>query len=119
MEAKHKARCVAKGFLAQIGLDYSATYAPTTYLTTGRLLMACAVKNQLPVAHADIPQAFLQSEIDRKIYVELPPGIGIDPEVMKLLYNKDTEPKRPTFRLLKSLDLIIRRVFGLAISTSS
>ena len=46
---KHKARLVVKGFLARMGVDYYATYAPTTMLATSRIVMAAAVRHGLPV----------------------------------------------------------------------
>ena len=44
---RYKARCVVKGFLARAGIDFWATYSPTTMMSTGRTLMALAVKHKL------------------------------------------------------------------------
>jgi len=46
-----------------------------TLLATGRMLIAIATKLGLAVSSADVPQAFLQSDATRPLYVKLPPGI--------------------------------------------
>ena len=62
---KYKARCVVRGFLARIGLDYYATYCPMASLSTSRLIIALGCHHGTKIHHADIPQAFIQSELDR------------------------------------------------------
>jgi len=41
--------------------------------------MAIAVHHGLPIAHADIPEAFVQAELERLIYVKFPKGVYMDP----------------------------------------
>ena len=72
--AKDKARLVAKGFMAKIGLDFYSVFSPMAMLNTARTLLAVAVKHGTPVAHADVPMAFIQSEIDRMVSINLPKG---------------------------------------------
>ena len=99
---RHKARWVALGFLARSGLDFSNTYAPTSMLTTGRLLIAIAACYGLNVSHADLPQAFLQSDIDRPIWVELAKGISLKHDTLAEFRKRYPEGK-VALRLLKSL----------------
>ena len=99
---RHKARWVALGFLARSGLDFSNTYAPTSMLTTGRLLFAIAARYGLNVSHADLPQAFLQSPIDRPIWVTLPKGISLKHDTLAEFRRR--HPRGTVaLRLLKSL----------------
>ena len=44
--------------------------------------MALAVHHNLPVAHADIPQAFVQSVLKRPIYCKFPQGVEICPKLL-------------------------------------
>ena len=99
---RHKARWVALGFLARSGLDFSNTFAPTSMLTTGRLLFAIAARYGLNVSHADLPQAFLQSPIDRPIWVTLPKGISLKHDTLAE-FRKRHPRGTVALRLLKSL----------------
>ena len=75
---KHKGRLVARGFESKPGVDFFGTFAPMANLTTVRTLFAIAVHTigsdgkSLPIIQADIPQAFLQAEIDVPQYTMLP-----------------------------------------------
>ena len=51
-------------------------------LITARTLMALAVHHNLPIAHADIPQAFVQSVLKRPIYCKFPQGVEICPKLL-------------------------------------
>ena len=74
---KHKGRLVARGFESKPGVDFFGTFAPMANLTTVRTLFAIAVHTigsdgkSLPIIQADIPQAFLQAEIDVPQYIML------------------------------------------------
>ena len=73
---------VVRGFLAKMGVDFYATFSPMSSLITARTLMALAVHHNLPVAHADIPQAFVQSVLKRPIYCKFPQGVEICPKLL-------------------------------------
>ena len=99
---RHEARRVVLGYLARYGLDFGSTYAPTSMLTTGRLIFAVAAKFGLNVSHVDIPQAFLNAPVDRPIWVTLPKGISLKHDVIAEFRKK--HPKGiVALRLLKSL----------------
>ena len=99
---KFKARCVVRGFLAKIGLDFYATYSPMASLTTSRMLMALAVHHGLPVHHADIPQAFIQTELNRDIYIKFPRGVSVREDLLQDIQEKYPDSKIG-IRLLRSL----------------
>ena len=99
---RHKARWVALGFLARSGLDFSNAYAPTSMLTTGRFLFAIAARYGLNVSHGDLPQAFLQSPIDRPIWVTLPKGIFLKHDTLAE-FRKRHPRGTVALRLLMSL----------------
>jgi len=61
---KSKARLVARGFQARLGVDYYSTFSPMASLTGVRALCSLAVSRGVLLMHADIPQAFIQSDLD-------------------------------------------------------
>jgi len=99
---RHKARWVALGFLARIGLEFYSAYSPTTMLATSRILFAVAAKHGLNVAHCDLPQAFLSTPVDRPIWVQLPRGISLKSDVIRE-FQKKYPGGKPALRLLRAL----------------
>ena len=99
---KFKARCVVRGFLAKIGLDFYATYSPSSSLTTSRTLMALAVHHNLPIHHSDIAQAFIQTKLDRPIFISFPKGVDIRSDLLESIQDKFPDSKLG-IRLLRSL----------------
>ena len=69
-----KARYVAKGYLQVQNQDYSETFSPTAKLTSIRMLMDLATKENLTIHQMDVKRAYLNADIDHEIYVEQPPG---------------------------------------------
>lgn len=71
---KRKARLVAHGFRQKYGVDFKKTFAPTPFLVTFRIfLLVCALLG-LFISTADVSGAFLYSELDEEIYLQLPNG---------------------------------------------
>ena len=99
---KFKARAVVRGFMAKIGVDYYSIYCPMASISTCRLVMALGVKHNLPIHHADIPQAFIQSTLDRDIYITMPPGVSVKHDVLNKM-QRDNPNSKIGIRLLKSL----------------
>ena len=64
--------------------------------------MALAVHHNLPIAHADIPQAFVQSVLKRPIYCKFPQGVEICPKLLAHVQAKHPNA-RIGMKLLKSL----------------
>jgi len=102
-DGSYKARAVVLGYLSRAGVDWYSSYAPTTMMATGRVLISVAVKHGLTVSHCDIPQAFIQSDIDRPIYVRLPAGIGVRDELVSDLMRNNPGKGTVALRLVKSL----------------
>ncbi len=70
---KFKARLVARGFLqSDLAGDFYVTRAPMASLATGCTVISIGVKHGLPIHHMDIPQAYIQSVLDREVWMNLP-----------------------------------------------
>ena len=71
---RYKARLVARGFTQIHGLDYMDTYAPVTRLETIHLLCALATEKDWEVRHIDVKTAYLNGDLDKEVYMEIPEG---------------------------------------------
>ena len=61
-----------------MGTDFFSTFSPMASLTAVRAMCSLAVSLGLPIKHSDIPQAFIQSDLDSKqSYMDLPKGISL------------------------------------------
>jgi len=72
---RYKARLVVKGYEQVKGIDFDETYAPVGKLTTLRYLLCFMAYNSWNSDHLDVVTAFLNPEIDKVVYAELPEGI--------------------------------------------
>ena len=70
---KYKARLVAKGY-KQKGLDYFDTYSPVMIITSIRMLIAIATLHNLEIHQMDVKTAFLNSDLNKEIYMDQPEG---------------------------------------------
>ena len=89
----YKARYVAKGFSQTYGIDYFSTFAPTTRLSTIRMVIQIAVQCDYIIHQMDVKSAYLNAPIDCEVYMEQPEGYAVE--------SKDG--KRYVCKLLKSL----------------
>ncbi|WJZ84162.1 hypothetical protein VitviT2T_003781 [Vitis vinifera] len=95
-----KARLVAKGFKQREGIDYFDTYAPVARTTSIRTLFALASIHNLFVHQMDVKTAFLNGDLNEKVYMEEPEGfvlLGNENKVCKLvksLYGLKQAPKQ-------------------------
>ena len=71
---RFKARYVAQGFRQRKGTDYNETYASVIRAETSKLLTGLAAKFSWIIEHIDIMTAFLNSHLDRELYVKQPKG---------------------------------------------
>lgn len=69
---KYKARLVAKGYRQKEGLDFFDTYSRVTRITSIRILIAIAAIHNLEIHQMDVKTAFLNGELEEKIYMEQP-----------------------------------------------
>lgn len=67
-----------QGFSQLPGLDFDETFVPIVKLTSIHVLYVLAVHLQLHFHHLDVDTAFLNGELDEKIYMRLLQGIGAD-----------------------------------------
>jgi reverse transcriptase-like protein len=71
---KRKARWVVKGFRQQYGKDFDQTFAGVCKNVTWKIAIAMAALYDLEIEQMDVVGAFLNSEADTDIYVEVPPN---------------------------------------------
>ena len=69
---RFKARLVAKGFAQRSGIDYTETFAPVMRSSSIRLLLSLALNNDMFVHHVDIKTAYLNSKLDKVVYMRQP-----------------------------------------------
>lgn len=82
---RHKARLVAKGYLQK---DPGETFAPVAKLTSLRMLLALAARNQWEIDQMDVVTAFLNPPINEEIFMTLPEGTDwLEP---KLVSSRNT-----------------------------
>lgn len=105
---RFKARLVIRGDLQQ---PYGDTYAATLAARTFRALVAISNQFGLELVQYDVPNAFLNAKLDRKLYVETPDGFKKDGEllqVLRALYGLKESPLlwyKDLRETLKSLDV--------------
>lgn len=71
---KFKARIVAQGYSQKYGEDFYEVYAPVVKLTSVRLLLSLAGKENLIVRQYDVKTAFLNGELEEEIFMKQPEG---------------------------------------------
>ncbi|MBW0542359.1 hypothetical protein O181_082074 [Austropuccinia psidii MF-1] len=82
---RFKARLVAQGFRQIHGINFKETFAPTPTFTSLRLLFSIALRKGWKVRTFDVNVAFLNSLIDRPVYIWPPQGLKLAPNsVLKL-----------------------------------
>jgi hypothetical protein len=74
---RFKARLVARGFSQVQGKDYNQTFAPTVRMDTLRLFLAMVATEDLECSQYDIKNAFTESHLKEKIYLEPPKGVEV------------------------------------------
>ncbi|CAI7931023.1 unnamed protein product [Closterium sp. NIES-54] len=96
MVACNKARLVVKGFTEVYGAEYDKTYAPAgSYVTLWIFISILAVLD-LHLMQKDMKNAFLQSKLDRVLYMYQPDyfndGNGHVCKLLKSLYGLKQSP---------------------------
>jgi hypothetical protein len=87
---KYKARLVAKGYTQKEDKDFFDTYSLVARLTTIRILLSLAVSHGLLIHQMDVKTAFLNGELEGKIYMTQPDGFvvkGQEDKVCKLVMS--------------------------------
>lgn len=76
-DGRYKARLVAKGDSERQGIDYEETFAPVAKFTTIRVLLALSCESDWEVHGMDVKTAFLNSELEETVYMEIPEGVEL------------------------------------------
>ena len=66
---------VIKGFGQKEGIDYFETYSPVTRITSIRMMIAITTLWNLEIHQMNVKIAFLNGDLEEKIYMEQPKKI--------------------------------------------
>ncbi|KAK1912880.1 hypothetical protein P3342_004816 [Pyrenophora teres f. teres] len=101
---KYKARLVVRGDLQE---QYGDTYAATLAARLFRALMALACAFNLKAMQYDVPNAFLNANMDRTLYVRTPDGFqdryGPNLRLLRALYGLKEAPRLWAIHFQESL----------------
>ncbi|CAI7859062.1 unnamed protein product [Closterium sp. NIES-54] len=93
---REKARLVVKGFTQVYGADYNETYSPVTSYVTLRIFINFVAILDLNLIQLDMKNAFLQSKLDRVLYMYQPDyfddGTSRVCKLLKSLYGLKQTP---------------------------
>ncbi|CAI7847330.1 unnamed protein product [Closterium sp. NIES-54] len=93
---REKARLVVKGFTQVCGADYEKTYSPVSSYVTLRIILNIVAVLDLNLMQLDMKNAFLQSKLDRVLYMYQPDyfddGTGRVCKLLKSLYGLKQSP---------------------------
>ncbi|CAI7734095.1 unnamed protein product [Closterium sp. NIES-54] len=93
---RKKARLVVKGFTQVYGAVYDETYSPVSSYVTLRIFLSIAAVLNLNLMQLDMKNAFLQSKLDRVLYMYQPDyfddGTGQVCKLLKSLYGLKHSP---------------------------
>jgi hypothetical protein len=105
----YKARLVARGYSQTYGIDYDETFAPVTKMGTVRTLISRAANFGWPLHQLDVKNAFLHSDLQEEVYMEIPPGLSKHETVGKVcrlkffLYGLKQSPRAWFDRFTRAL----------------
>ena len=85
--SRWKARAVLKGYAQRANIDYGETFAPVGKLETFRYMCQVANSRDWNLRQIDFKNAFLNAEMDRELYMELPPGLQFVMDTSKLAHG--------------------------------
>ncbi|XP_074362600.1 uncharacterized protein LOC141702909 [Apium graveolens] len=88
---KNKARLVAKGYSQHKGVDYLETFIPVARNDTIRTVIALAAQKGWKLYELDVKSAFLNGDLEEKIYVDQPDGFVIKGQEGKVYKLKKCE----------------------------
>nr|GEU44677.1 retrovirus-related Pol polyprotein from transposon TNT 1-94 [Tanacetum cinerariifolium] len=71
---KNKARLVAKGYRQEEGIDFKESFASVARIEAIRCFIANAARKTMTIYQIDVKTAFLNGELNEKVYVSQPKG---------------------------------------------
>ncbi|CAI7894711.1 unnamed protein product [Closterium sp. NIES-54] len=93
---REKARLVVKGFTQVCGADYDETYSPVSRYVTLRIFLSIVAVLDLNLMQLDMKNAFLQSKLNRVLYMHQPDyfdnGTNRVCKLLKSLYGLKQSP---------------------------
>ncbi|CAI7781439.1 unnamed protein product [Closterium sp. NIES-53] len=93
---REKVRLVMKGFMQVYGADYDETYSPVSSYVTLRIFLSIVTVLNLNLMQLEMKNAFLQSKLDRVLYMYQPDyfddGTGRVCKLIKSLYGLKQSP---------------------------
>ena len=78
---------VARGYTQWLGIDFEETFSPVAMPKSIRILLAISAYYDYEIWQMDVTTAFLNSNLDKEIYMEQPEGFissGSKQKVCKL-----------------------------------
>ena len=72
---KFKVRLVAKGFTERPGIDFFSTFSPVAQSKSIHALLHIGASEDWDFRHTDIGAAYLESDLDTELYMQLPPEL--------------------------------------------
>ncbi|OQE71140.1 hypothetical protein PENNAL_c0111G02651, partial [Penicillium nalgiovense] len=95
--ARRKARLVARGFQQEEGIDYEETFASVVKSASTRILLALAALCHWHIHQGDVKTAFLNSDLDKPVYMKAPRDVqlprGCCLLLLKALYGLKQSPR--------------------------
>jgi len=104
---RFKARLVAKGYSQQEEIDYKETFSHVVKMVTVRTIVSLVTSRHWHIHQMDVFNAFLHSELDDEIYMQLPQGFVSEGEkvcrLTKSLYGLKQALTQWNHKLTKAL----------------
>lgn len=70
---RYKAHLVVRGLTQDYGIDYNETFTLVTWLTSFKSLLTIVAIQQWNMFQMDVKNAFLNGDLDEKVYLIHPP----------------------------------------------
>lgn len=116
---RRKARIVARGFAQRPGIDFDETFAPVARLSSIRIMVALAVEHDMTIQQFDVTTAYLNGELQEKVFMEVPKYTMEALEDIIELEGTNTDVGRKASRMINELQkgnkvcLLKKALYGL------
>ncbi|GJQ97063.1 zinc finger, CCHC-type containing protein [Tanacetum coccineum] len=104
---KFKARLIIRCFRQKSGIGYFDTYASVAHISTIRLLIVKASIYNLIIHQMDVKTAFLNGELDEKVYMNQPQGFIMPVNEKKVDLTKEFLSSRFSIKDMGEADVIL------------